>query len=475
VNLIDWTPSAPGIVLDLNTPGALSWLLEQYGARSPRVLRSVLIHAQSVGAQGAVLEYRYIDADWRSEHAKFYSGTYRRYASVAHRLHFFAEPLPEDAIERPDRVGFAELGYLGYVVIRPVTAAPVGRAVLVPPPTHDDAVICTATETVHLFGEELTVTGAPFMAQDAMLSRCAHASLWMVAYQQHHRFGGPRVLPAEIAASTGPAGLGRSLPSEGLDLYQMTAASQGVGLPPVVYDLDDRPQGESLQRLACRYLNSGLPVIVTADEHAFVLVGYQREDTDGPSGERIEFIRHDDEYGPYQRVENFMFDRYRPWEFLFVPLPAKLYLPGEDAEAIGSTLLRAALAEDPSTEAAEIAARVANREVSFRSTALLSNSFKTELQARQVPEPIASMYRRLPLSRWIWVVEAVDRDARNHGRDCVLAEAVIDATDHSRDLRALVTRTPTEMKMWDPDRDLSRHRRGLPAAAPLKSVSPSVR
>ncbi len=474
VNFFDWSPSAPAVVIDLNAPGALSWLLDRYGSRNPSVLRAVLAHAYDLGAQGAVLEFRYIDADWRSEHARFYAGTFRRYPSIAHRLHFFAESIPNDAIDRQDSIGFANLGYLGYVVLRPVPAAPVGRAMLVPPATHDDAVQCTSTDIVNLFGEQLSVTGAPFVAQDAMLLRCAHATLWMVAYQQHHQFGGPRVLPADLAAATEGSGLGRSLPSEGLDLYQMTAASEAVGLPPVVYNLADPPEGETLPRLACRYLNSGLPVIVTGGQHAFVLVGYQREDTDGPA-ERIVFLRHDDESGPYQRVENFAFDYYSPWEFLFIPLPAKLYLPGEDAEAIGASLLDAALKNDPSAEAAQIRRRLASHEVSFRSTAMLSNTFKVDLTSRSIPEPTASMYRRMQLSRWIWVIEAVDRDARNHGRPSVLAEALVDATDHSRDLRVLATRTPTEMTLWDPDRDETRRRSGLPVLPPLRSVSPRDR
>jgi hypothetical protein len=473
MNFFDWSPDATAVVIDLTAPGALGWILDRYGARNPLVLRSVLAHAfGTLGAQGAVLEYRYIDADWRSEHARFYAGTFRRYPSVAHRLHFFGLPIPDDAVERPSAIGFENYDYLGYVVLRPVPAAPVGRAVLKPPTTHDDAVVCTSTDTVNLFGERLTVSGAPFIAQDAMLLRCAHATVWMVAYQQHRAFDGPRVLPADLAnAADAGASLGRSLPSDGLDLYQMTAASETVGLPPIVYDLEDPPQDESLQRLACRYLNSGLPVVVTAGRHAFVLVGYQREDAGTPT-ERIEFLRHDDEIGPYQRVRNFKFDSYRPWEFLFVPLPEKLYLPGEDAETIGSGFLQKALEEDPSPEAADILAKLSSRDISFRATAIPSNVFKLDLTPRGLPEPHASMYRRLQLSRWVWVIEAVDRDARNHGRPAVLAEAIVDATDHSRDLRVLVTRTPTVMTVWNPDRDKRQRRSGLTPPGLLPSVSP---
>jgi hypothetical protein len=74
------------------------------------------------------------------------------------------------------------------------------------------------------------------------------------------------------------------------------------------------------------------------------------------------------------------------------------------------------------------------------------------------------------MSHWIWVVEATDRAARALGERCVLAEAVIDATDHLRDLHVLAWRIPGELVQWDPDEDrLSR--RHLAAVPPLGSVA----
>ena len=119
-----WSPPEPAAVVDLQNPQAMTWLLDRYGARKPDVLRSVLGHAYQLGATGAVLEYRYIDADWRSEHAHLYAGTFRWYPSITHRLHFFAHPIPPDALQGTGPAGFADLDYLGYVVLRPVPAAP---------------------------------------------------------------------------------------------------------------------------------------------------------------------------------------------------------------------------------------------------------------------------------------------------------------------------------------------------------------
>ena len=172
------------------------------------------------------------------------------------------------------------------------------------------------------------------MAQDAQLLRCAHAALWVVARHHHLTWGTPKLLPRAIAdAVPMEATAGRALPSPGLSVTQMSTAATRLGLPPLVYDLRKLASGQSLQSIACRYLNGGMPVIVAGRGHAWVLVGYTREhETVDP---RIVFIRQDDETGPYQVVPDFNFDTYSPWQYLIVPLPPKLYVPGEEAEAVG--------------------------------------------------------------------------------------------------------------------------------------------
>jgi hypothetical protein len=467
VEFAQWSPKEPAATLNFTAPGALPWLLERYGGSNPTVLRTVLGLAYELGASGAILEYRYIDADWRSEHARFYAGTFRRYASVAHRLHFFRERVPDSALAGDGTAGFAALGYLGYAVLRPVPAAPVGRVFMPPRPLDETALTCQSTDTVNLLGETLQVTGAAFMAQDAMLLRCAHATLWTTAYHHHRAFGSRRVLPSDIADAAPELGLGRSVPSAGLDVYQMSAASESLSLPPLIYKLDALPEDETLPRVACRYLNSGIPVICVGADHAFVLIGYRREGEG--DHERIVFLRHDDEIGPYQIADDFLLDEYAPWEYFIVPLPAKVYMPGEDAEAIGRSHIVAALRDDPSPQAQAVTLGINEGTVTFRASVHRSNVFKSEVGDRGVTEPVASVYRRTHLSRWIWVVEAVVRDLRQAGKPCVISDAILDVTDHQRDMRVLLLRTPTQLAQWNPDTDRTLLRSNLTPQSPWSS------
>ncbi|HEY3923553.1 MAG TPA: hypothetical protein VGL75_03265 [Acidothermaceae bacterium] len=444
----------------------MPWLLDSYGGARPRVLQAVLAHAVALGARSAVIEYRYLDPDWRNEHRDFYASTFRRYPSVAHRLHFFEEPPDADWISSERPATIQGLTYLGYCVLRPVPAAPVGRTMLRPLQSAD--LTCVARDRVNLFGTELTVDGAPFIAQDAQLSRCAQTTTWVTAYYHHLKFRGPRVLPGAIAAAVANTlEHGRQLPSPGLTIGQMADAARSIGLPPLVYPLRNLAEGESVPTMVCRYLNSGIPVTIATRAHAFVLVGYSRSaDADGKK--LIHFLRHDDETGPYQRVEHWLLDEHGPWEYAIVPLPAKVYLPGENAEAIGGQRLRDELDRTRTDEAAQLLARLDDPDhpLSFRSTVVLSNEFKNTLTARLYPADVAAAYQRMQMSRFVWVVELTDRNLRDARQPCVLAEAVIDATDHIRDLHVLGWRVPGAVWGWLPDEDRQTVRRNL-APVPL--------
>lgn len=195
-------------------------------------------------------------------------------------------------------------------------------------------------------------------------------------------------------------------------------------------------------------------MIVAAGVHAFTLVGYRRTNP-GTPGERIEFIRQDDEKGPYKLIRNFMHDPHGQWEWLFVPLPTKVFLPGETAEALGRRRLIETASSSTHKTAQDLARGVQGdvKEIAFRSTVIRSNQFKATLGARGYTDEIAALYRRMQMPRWIWVVEAILRRERAARERAVLAEAVIDATDHSRDLHVLAWRIPGELWSWRPDDD----------------------
>lgn len=466
MNFADWAgpPGEPGLVVDLRVPGALGELLTRYGAARPRVLANVLAHAYGLGAQMAVIEYRYLDADYRNEHSRFYSGTFRRYPSIAHRIHFFSTAPPAELDDEDVPAMFPPDAYLGFCVVRPVSGAPVGRTMLPPPDELAPYVSCQSEDHVNLFGTPLRIRGVPFMAQDAQLSVCAHASLWIVARYHTERFGAPKFLPSDIADVVPAAvGLGRPTPSLGLTIHQMLEASRLIGLPCLLYDIQRSAAAkESMYSLTCRYLNSGIPVIIAGGGHAFTLIGYQPYRSHDGS-KLIRYIRQDDEVGPYQVVNNPNLDDYHPWKYLIVPLPTKIYVSGEKAEALGRERILSTLRSISSSDASTLLHRIETGEVKVRTTVTLSNDFKSGLLKRGLDATATAIYQRMPMSRWIWVVELTEVADRDVGAPCVVAEAVVDATDHLRDLHVLAWRVLDTLSRWLPDQDMVEDYDNLPS------------
>lgn len=463
MRFLDWTPPEPARIVDLRHQGALLDLARYYEGSRPDVVHEVLGQAYSLGALTAVIEYRYLDPDYRSEHSRFYSTTFRRYPSVAHRIHFFAVPPPDEWRDPERSLDFTSLAkdYLGFVVMRPLPGARVGRVALAPPATCEDDVTCVSTESVNVFGVPMSVRAAPFMAQDAQLGVCAHMTLWVAARHHHLAFGRAEFTAGDIASIVPTdLGLGRPAPSSGLTVDQVAAGCRALGLPALIYKCDtpdDLPLDERIPGIVCRYLNSGMPVIVAAGgRHAFTLVGYRRVNAGTPD-ERIHFIRQDDERGPYQVVTDFAHDHHGSWQWLIVPLPSKVFVPGEVAESLGKERLRDSAGRSTNSDALtlyqETDPATKPRPVSFRSTVVRSNQFKASLKVRGYEPDIVALYRRLPMPRWIWVVEAIRRDERSKRIHAVMAEAVIDATDHSRDTHVLAWRVPGTLFTWRPDED----------------------
>lgn len=439
------------------------------GAMNDKPLLRCMEVVRQAGARTLVIETAYIDADYRSEYGSYFAHQFRHRPDTAHRLHFFSEPLELDEIER----GQGSASYLGYVVLRPCETGPVSRAVLRPPPSAAEAVRTAVTDMVNLCGQELSVTGVPFSQQDAQLGSCAHASAWMCHYTAALRGDTARRPTGHIAEGVdSKLSSLRPVPTRGLTALQLSELFRYLELPAHYYEVGSLPSpGLPWQRpnpqptpgntqdppgtwddrivpVVCRFLNSGLPVLIGTHDHAFVLCGYKRTMRNGVRW--IEFLRNDDQRGPYLQVDDVLSDidptsghGYGPWSTIHVPAPEKLWLAPEQAERGGGLSLHkmATTLSNTLTGASQkrLQEVLAGGRFSLRTYAVKSNQFKVDLQSRTIPWDVAAAYRLMSLPRYVWVVEAVDRQLRNGAQPCVLGEALYDATssDYAPELLAL--------------------------------------
>lgn len=464
-----WEEPDPGELIGLSDPADWEALKERYVGGFNAIngpLDRCLEVARAGGATTAIIETRYIDPDYRSEFTAYYSRVFRTVPDTAHRVHFFRASLVKDQLWAfPD-----DVGYLGYIIIRPIDHGQVGRTMLAAPPGIADAVRTAVTDEVTLFGQSLQVTAAPFVQQDTQLDRCAHVAAWMCHYSAAKRGDVARKPMASFSlmadASLSPS---RVVPSEGLTVVQLADLFRVFDLPPRVYNIRQLPSSSIISPTArpdpvpqpeppgewdtriigicCRYLNSGYPVLVGTQEHAFVLVGYVREPREDAE-DWIKFIRHDDQRGPYLWVDDVFNDeydnyRYTPWECLIVPLPEKVWLPPEPAEGMGGLMLSAAAKRIATAvpEAEELNERASADRLALRTYITTANGFKKALAGR-VDQVVLSEYRMARWSRYIVVVEAVDRDRRARDEPCVLGEAIFDATSSDRSPEWLALHVP---------------------------------
>ena len=462
MNHSGWNDPDPAEVFHPTSNAEWEDALARYlGSLNDLPLRRCVEVARSLGAVTLIVETRYLDQDYRSEFSAYYSKQFGDMPDTAHRLHFFAKKLTKRSLWRTAR----SAGYLGYVVIRPTATGLVSRAMLPPPPDLAGAVRTLVTESVSFFGQDLTVAGVPFAQQDAQLGSCAQAAAWMCHFSAHLRGEVHRRPKAEFSLKA-PASLhpSRSLPSGGLTALQLSEVFRTFELPALFYDVGGlpspglawqppdpvpdptRPAGLwdfRIVAIACRHLNSGNPVLIGTHNHAFILCGYRRTSTPKPSW--IELVRHDDQTGPYRLVTDVLADVdpttgkvYGPWRTMQVPMSEKIWLAPETAERSGGESLQSASTRisaswpgtKPFTDLNEL---IAENRLRLHTYVIRSNAFKRGLAARGVATGVRRAYALARLSRFVWVVEAVDKELRDAGKPCVVGEAVFDATSSDRD------------------------------------------
>ncbi len=412
--------------------------------RGRKVLNAVLAEAFRLGAKSAILERDYIDRDYRSEYSAFYSAAFRQISSVTTRLHFFVEPIPAEVRNSTEPAMLDTLGltYLGYVVLRPIPAAPVGRTMLAVPGDKSDALTCVARERVNLFGADFSVTGFPFIAQDAHFGVCAHADVWMVAYYQYLRFrDAPRVTPAQLALGSHPQ-RARPIVEAGVHLPEMRDMLHAAHVLPTTYNFRSSRVRSSPHELALRYLDSGIPVILADSGHVVTAIGYRRTTGLRP---HIELLVHDDERGPYRQLGDAGI-KYGAWEAMVVPLPEKVWIRADAAEMRAKQAANLQLAT--SQAGRDLAADIAAKRYHWRTVCVESSEFKKTLAARGATSAVAVHYQRMPMPRWIWLVELIDVNAPK--ATSVVGEVLWDSTNHLRGGDVLAWRLADQFKFHQP-------------------------
>jgi hypothetical protein len=166
---------------------------------------SAYLHAylEALGAKGVIVEHHYIDRHYLDDYTNYYARSFDAPRAFCARLHFFSIAAPQanalfdnayaslevrDAAEKQ-----LQGAYLGFVVVRPLRGALIGRTVLKTYPVdgrrHYEVV---RPYRVHIAGIHLVVEGLAYQQQDRGAAVCASTAL-VLAYLGHSTLG-PRPL-----------------------------------------------------------------------------------------------------------------------------------------------------------------------------------------------------------------------------------------------------------------------------------------
>ena len=291
-------------------------------------------YVAQLGGKTVVIEAHYIDRDYIDDVALFYARSLRAYPNYCYRIHFFSEAFDKDRwrsfvtetdVEKRDQNRkLLQNSYLGFVVVRPLAGAPIGRTVLKTypgqTPTGETRTFGGARDyVVHLTGFEFHVLGLAFQQQDQGVSACATTALWSALRRASAPEEGLRVPTAANiteAASRYVLEDGRALPAAGLSIYQMCEATRAAGLAPLLIQAVSL-EHDRAQILA--YTQSGFPPVLaiqplnSADGHAVCAVGVKLGKIAPGTDPTIHYrdaatavcgvYLHDDRLGPYATTQ----------------------------------------------------------------------------------------------------------------------------------------------------------------------------
>ena len=282
-----------------------------------------------IGAQKVVEEAEYVDRDYMAEFAAFYAVSNSDYSNRCRRYHFFSADIDRQHL-RNAAAGHdpRELNenYLGFIVIRPIPSAPLGRTVLRSYPDQRPGnpriVSSCRNYTCHLAGFRLSVDGLAWQQQDTAVAACATIALWTMLHSSPLDEDHTIPTTADITRfAHRTASLGnRVFPSEGLTIHQILEAIKESGRAPVCLQGDAKTSGgrlaftrERFSSVCASMIRSGYPVLIIGEveggRHAVCAVGFRESAPGVPPDETvriqdadIEYLYvHDDNIGPNVR------------------------------------------------------------------------------------------------------------------------------------------------------------------------------
>lgn len=266
-----------------------------------REIRYVQNHLKGLDVSSVLVEPNYVDWDFLDQHTSFYSSSMLGIPNLCRRVHYFSgTAVTREQLRKALTGDLAALTnlqdhYQGFVVIRPIQNAPLGRTVLRWQEDHErettPRVIPAARPyAVHIAGLTLTVTGLSWQQQDQATGTCAVIALWSAQQASPYRHFSSTTPEITLDAHRFYASGNRTFPSTGLSKANIVEAIRAIrGLDACVIEGNEEDfngQNNYFSRFHFGYFSSmftagGFPVLLYGEspgskqDHVNLMIGYR--------------------------------------------------------------------------------------------------------------------------------------------------------------------------------------------------------
>jgi hypothetical protein len=398
-------------------------------------------------ARSVILEPHYICKDHRNLFSNFYSKKFTKISPDTSRLHFFSKSKIDitEILLYPDRYVSK---YLGFSVIRPIQERCLGRSVFDPYllNQNDPNYYCLRTQfRSHIGGTNFSVSGYPYISQDADVTVCAHSALWGVCRYLSEKYSVyAEMYPFDLVNLT-ESSSGRAFPYRGMTYSDYCSILAAFGSYPIIVQMKKNKRSSRYYQGAFEnlysYVESGFPVLASFQGHVVTLVGHTI-DYNKPTKPNVrefidssffvnQFIVIDDNFFPYRLLGRKQdpcnygkqyADQYNINSIVTAvcPLPEKVFLPAEKARKVALEYYKAYKTKLKTTGTGPFVTRL------FLTTGTAWKRRLLERSIHGIPDWLSFFVSKINLPHFIWVMEAGPLDLYKKG--ICTAELVLDST-----------------------------------------------
>lgn len=356
-----------------------------------------------------LVEYPYVDKDYRSTYYGFYAKRHRSYSKFCYRLHFF-----DQIVKKYFPVGM-DNSYLGSIVLRPTNVASMGRTLLSPTAINDfKGYICEASFENNIIGVPFKINTFPHIMQDTDVTVCAHAVCWMIARYYSEKYSVyPERLLYDIADAVKDVSRGRNIPSRGLTLGQISEVLTSIGFYPEIFVRELYPDHDFFYDILYAYVESGIPLVagMVKKEHAVAIIGHGPVSLAKTKFKTVQGMRfnnsrrlidsliiNNDNELPFSSLRNSISDNEKycleDVDAFVVPLYEKMYLNAENVLNFYHGFVYSDLLDIP------------ERNYVSRIYMTSSRSYKRELiRDKSINIDMLKAQIELPMPKFIWIIE----------------------------------------------------------------------